>query len=70
MIAWRSAHLGRTLPERLAGHAAAACLRRMVAEGVSASAAMVKLGNARLFHGQARPPAADGPSLGAHRSAA
>jgi acetyltransferase len=41
--AWRGAHLERTLQERLASQAAAAGLRRMVADTVAANAAMVRL---------------------------
>jgi acetyltransferase len=41
--AWCGKHLAHTLLERLAGHAAAAGLRRMVADTVSANAAMVNL---------------------------
>jgi RimJ/RimL family protein N-acetyltransferase len=41
--AWRGAHLAHTLLQRLAGHAAAAGLRRMVADTISTNAAMVKL---------------------------
>jgi acetyltransferase len=41
--AWRGAHLARTLLERLTGQAAAAGLRRMVADTVAANAAMIRL---------------------------